>query len=223
MQIYLPIAELSLNVFYLAGIGGDGRLPVGIVRCWRGVPADAAPDLFGHSLAGGGRLGHRSGRRRLDLGGAVLLAARRHRPASGALSGALRHPWRLRGRRHLQRPARRRPARSRHLPLLRRLSRLGRRPHAAGSRARPRQAAARPGRSRKAAAPPQLGARTAPASAVQTLQALCQRPAGSGHRRRARLSRRAARHRRRLHPRAGPRSTSSGCPVRWSSAPRWCR
>ena len=47
MQIYLPIAEVSVNALLLLGHGRRGRLPVGHVRRRRRLPDDAAPDLLG--------------------------------------------------------------------------------------------------------------------------------------------------------------------------------
>ena len=55
MDIYLPIAEMSADLFLLLGLGGAVGFLSGDVRRRRRLPADAAPDPHRHSAAGRGR------------------------------------------------------------------------------------------------------------------------------------------------------------------------
>jgi hypothetical protein len=94
MQIYLPVAELSLNIFVLAGLG----LAIGFLSACSVSAAlhhDAVPDLprrAGRVAVGTGRQPG-GGLLRLQCGRA--LAARQHRSADG-LSADRR--WRVRSR-----------------------------------------------------------------------------------------------------------------------------
>ena len=55
MDIYLPIAEMSVNLFLLLGFGGVVGFLSGRVRGRRRLPDDAAADLHRHPAGGRGR------------------------------------------------------------------------------------------------------------------------------------------------------------------------
>ena len=101
MQIYLPVAELSLNVFLLLGLG----LAIGFLSGMFGVGGGfiMTPLLIflGVPAARGGRHGGQPGRGRLRLQRGGPLAARQHRHADG-----LSADRRRRVRRHHRRQGR---------------------------------------------------------------------------------------------------------------------
>ncbi len=183
--------------------GGRGRLHFRPVRGRRRLPADTAPDLLRHSAGGFGRHRRAADRRLVGLGGPELLAAAADRPEARNRPAAGRHRRQQHRRAGLQRAALVGPARPHRVARLRHLPRPHRRADAQRVGARHDQRAAR---AAGAAAPPrpaQLGARPALQDALQEVAALRQRHPDHRARRRHRLSRRAARHRRRLHHGAG--------------------
>ena len=89
VQIYLPIADLPVNIFCRPRDGARGRLHLGHVRDRRRLPDDAAADLHRHLAGGRGRERRRAisppppsrarsaigGKRALDLPLALMLLA----------------------------------------------------------------------------------------------------------------------------------------------------
>ena len=184
LQIYLPIAELSMNLFFLVGIGGavgflSGLFGVGggflltPLLIFSGVPAPVAVASVTGQVVAASTSGALSYYRRggIDLHLAMYLV----------LSGVL---GAFGGRRDLSAAARRRPARSRHFARLPGPARLRR--HADADRGGPRACCKRRAGivvREQAARPAQLDPRPAHARPVQEVAALYQRAAGAGDRR----------------------------------------
>ena len=189
MQLYLPIAELTVNMFLFLGMGGavgflSGMFGVGggflltPLLIFTGIPpavavATVTPQIVASSTSAAISYWRR---RLIDEKMTALLGARR--------------PRRLGGRRlRLPRAPLGRPARPHHRARLRRLPRLHRHDHAAGIGARAVARALRPRRASARPRPSQLDPRPAAEDAVPPLEALCERDPDHRARRRHRLSR----------------------------------
>ena len=83
MDIYLPIAGQSVNALLIVALGGLVGPAVGHVRGRRRLPHHAAADLLRHSADRRGRLGHHPDHRRIGVGRLRPYAARRGRPENG--------------------------------------------------------------------------------------------------------------------------------------------
>ena len=203
MQIYLPIAEVSVNGLGLLLIGAMVGLLSGHVRRRRRLHPDAAALLHRHPAGGRRRLGRQPDRRLLLLG--LPRASARARPSTSGWALVLLAGGLLGSTLGVQIFTRLRdagPVRAGGQPALRRHARHHRRADAdrEPARAAPAQ---RPERRAHAAPPPHLGARPAAQDALPHLQPLRQRHPALRDRRGGR------------HPRA--RSWAS------AAASSWCR
>ena len=175
MQIYLPIAEVSVNGLGLLADRRDGGAALRHVRGRRRLHPDAAALLHRHPARGRRRLRRQPDRRLLLLG--LPRASPAARPSTSAWASCCSpaaSSARLLGVQIFTAPAHARPVRPGGQPALRRL--LGTIGGLMLMRERPRAPPPqRPERRADAAPPPHLGARPAAEDALPHLQPLRQR------------------------------------------------
>ncbi len=187
LDIYLPIAEVSLDVFLLLGIGAAVGFLSGVFGVGGGFLLDPALDLHRRAAGRRGRLLGQPARRRLGVGRDRPLAARQRRlqdglhPAARRLAGSVVGVWVFTW---LKRLGQVELMISLLYVVL--LGLLGMLMAIESARALLRQR--RPGGYAPQAAPAQLAARPAAEDALPQLEALYQRAAAD----RARLRRRHA-------------------------------
>ena len=188
MDIYLPIAEVSVNLFLLLGMGGGVGFLSGIFGVGGGFPDDAAPHLHRHSAGGRGRLRGEPDPGLVELGRDGAHAAQQCRCQDGDGAGDRRR-HRLGVRRlAVQGVERARSDRSGDLALLPHFPGRGRLPDVRRIRPRlvPGPAQRRPSRQ---AAPASLAARASLQDALSAIAPLYQRADAAGPGRAGRHSR----------------------------------
>ena len=179
MQIYLPIAEMSLNAFML--LGRCSGFSVGHVRRRRRLFDDAAAVLYRCPAGGGGRDRSQPGGRRIRFGRAGALAARQCRYPNGRRADDRRFRRFDPGCLAVHLPARHRPDRFRDRGILCPVSRHCR--PADGGRKHPCLVSQPQSVGAQAqASPPHMAARAAVQDAGPPFEALYQCAAAPRHR-----------------------------------------